>query len=373
MNNYIKNLILTKLFQNVNFSGNPGYIIASPSNDPPYKFHWIRDSAIVMKSLIDVYLKNKTTQNLMYIINYIESEYKIQNLDTISGLGEPKIRLNGTPFSEAWGRPQNDGPALRGINMIKIYNFLKKNYKSICENIVIKIIEKDINYILENYRNTSFDLWEEINGWHFYTRVVQFKFFKEFLRLNEKFNLIEDNKQIELITNIYNDLKNNLQHHKSNNLIVSSFDQDGNIIRWEDASILLGLCHVDYDEDIINIFGIESFINVSENLISIFKKKYKDSKNLVGRYAGDKYYDGQAWFICSLAICQLYFYLFNIDDTKYYDKFIKSNQIFEYIISIDSRLLLAEQFNPDTNEQMSAKELTWNYTELYFTYIIKKK
>ena len=57
---------------------------------------------------------------------------------------------------------------------------------------------------------------------------------------------------------------------------------------------------------IINLFGIESFINVSENLVSIFKKKYKDSRNLIGRYEGDKYYDGQAWFICSLAICQLY-------------------------------------------------------------------
>ena len=31
---------------------------------------------------------------------------------------------------------------------------------------------------------------------------------------------------------------------------------------------------------------------------------------------------------------------------------------------------LDEQYNPDTDQQMSAKQLTWNYTELYFTYKI---
>ena len=35
-----------------------GSIIASPSKKPDYNFHWIRDGAIVIKSLIDTYYKN---------------------------------------------------------------------------------------------------------------------------------------------------------------------------------------------------------------------------------------------------------------------------------------------------------------------------
>ena len=58
--------------------------------------------------------------SINYLIRYIENCYKIQNLDTLTGLGEPKINLDITPYNEPWGRPQNDGPALRGIVLFQI-------------------------------------------------------------------------------------------------------------------------------------------------------------------------------------------------------------------------------------------------------------
>ena len=69
--------------------------------------------------------------------------------------------------------------------MIKIYNLLINNYSSTIENLVVKINEKDIKYILENYNKPSFDLWEENLGWHYYTRLVQLKFIKDFLRIKK--------------------------------------------------------------------------------------------------------------------------------------------------------------------------------------------
>ena len=38
--------------------------------------------------------------------------------------GKGKINIDCSPFNGDWGRPQNDGPALRGIMMIKIINLL---------------------------------------------------------------------------------------------------------------------------------------------------------------------------------------------------------------------------------------------------------
>ena len=43
------------------------------------------------------------------------------------------------------------------------------------------------------------------------------------------------------------------------------------------------------------------------------------------------------------------------------------NDIINTIIEIDLNLDIAEQYNPITKEQMSAKKLTWNYAELYST------
>ena len=143
--------ILDRILENTNTTTHKGIIIASPSTVPPYKFHWIRDSALVMRVFIDMFQRTKESKYFEYIINYIENESKVQDLDTLSGLGEPKINIDCTPFNGEWGRPQNDGPALRGIMMIKIINLFKYNYDIMIDKLIRPIVIKDINYLLNNY------------------------------------------------------------------------------------------------------------------------------------------------------------------------------------------------------------------------------
>ena len=45
----------------------------------------------------------------------------------------------------------------------------------------------------------------------------------------------------------------------------------------------------------------------------------------------------------------------------------KVDIILNKILSIDSNLNLSEQYNIDTQKQISAEKLTWNYSELYFS------
>ena len=158
---------------------NPGIIIASPSESSP-KYHWIRDSALVMRTFVDMYETTKEPIYFQYVINYIENESKLQNLkDTKSGLGEPKYEINCKPFQGEWGRPQNDGPALReSVVLYQIIRYLNTNMICI-STLILPIILKDLHYILDVYNKTSFDIWEELNGWHFYTRLVQLKFIKD--------------------------------------------------------------------------------------------------------------------------------------------------------------------------------------------------
>ena len=42
-----------------------------------------------------------------------------------------------------------------------------------------------------------------------------------------------------------------------------------------------------------------------------------------------------------------------------------ANDILQCILTLDENLILPEQFNPNTREFISAKKLTWNYSELY--------
>ena len=374
--------ILDRILENTNTATNKGIIIASPSTIPPYKFHWIRDSALVMRVFIDMYTKTKESKYFEYIINYIENEAKVQELKTLSGLGEPKINIDCSPFNGDWGRPQNDGPALRGIMMIKIINTFKYNYDTLINKLISPIVIKDILYILDNYNKVSFDLWEEKLGWHFYTRIVQLKFLKDSIMINKYLKL--DKKLITKIEGVINQLFSSLDDHICENedgkYIISSFDESGKVIKYEDAANLLAYCHIDYDKDIIKKYPLHYILHTTKNLLSYFSEKYNDEDNIcIGRYINDKYYNGHAWIICTISLAQVYIELYKERNKKIKrssmdratsnpnnDLFITANNILEKILTIDCDFLLPEQFNPTNCEHLSAKKLTWNYSELYF-------
>tara|TARA_B100001094_G_scaffold100531_2_gene96654 strand:- start:5165 stop:6325 length:1161 start_codon:yes stop_codon:yes gene_type:complete len=371
--------VLERILENTDTTTNKGIIIASPSTIPPYKYHWIRDSALVMRVFIDMYSRTKESKYFEYIMNYIENENKVQELNTISGLGEPKINIDCKPYNGDWGRPQNDGPALRSIMMLKIIDLFNYKYNLIIERMILPVIMKDLEYIIENYDKVSFDIWEEYCGWHFYTRLVQLKFLKEVIS-NRKILKISDEK-LSKVKDIYAKLLKNIEDHidNDNNTIISSFDKDGKIIKYADSSILLAYCHIDYDVEILKKFPIYRTEKVIEELLLYFREKYDDCEiNLIGRYMDDKYYDGQIWIICSLSLAQVYLEIYKERNkvinrspmnraisNPNNDYFIIANDILEKILTLDVDFILPEQFNPITSEYYSAKKLTWNYSELY--------
>ena len=379
-NQYIDK-ILQRIIENTNTTTNPGIIIASPSEVPPYKYHWIRDSALVMRTIMDMYSITKDPIYFQYIINYIENESKLQELDTISGLGEPKYNINCTAFNGEWGRPQNDGPALRGIMLFKIIELFNYKYDTIINNLIVPILVKDIKYIQENYNKESYDIWEEIKGWHFYTRMVHLKFLKDSLRYKRLFNKLIN---FQLIEECCQKLGESLKDHICDNHIISSFNSSGSISKYHDAANILAYCHIDYDKDILKIVPLEYINDTCLKLLYSFRKKYSDDElNLIGRYPNDKYYDGQIWIICSLALGQIYIELYKNRNIMKYDSpmhrsksnpnnnYIEvANEILERILTLDPNLILPEQFNPTTNEMISANKLTWNYSELYKLYKI---
>ena len=97
---------------------------------------------------MDMYETTKDPMYFQYIINYIENESKLQELETKSGLGRPKYNINCTAFNGEWGRPQNDGPALRGIILFKLINLLNYKYDNLIEKLIIPVIKKDLDYII---------------------------------------------------------------------------------------------------------------------------------------------------------------------------------------------------------------------------------
>lgn len=168
-----------------------GAVIASPSRgNPNYYHHWIRDAAIVMDVVAQLYMRSNSQQQkstysrLMW--EYIDFSRKNQRTPNPSGapddlgLGEPKFAVSGAAEPEPWGRPQNDGPALRAIAICHWAQLLigegrKKEVLDRLYNIggaPTTVLRADLDFSAKYWGNSSVDLWEEVKGQHFFTRIV---------------------------------------------------------------------------------------------------------------------------------------------------------------------------------------------------------
>lgn len=168
--------------------GLPGAIIASPSRShPDYYYHWTRDAALITRSVFE--LCNRRIRGgpsaewcRGTIIDMVEFSRLLQRTNALTGPGEPKFYVDGRPYNEPWGRPQTDGPALRAIAFIDLANqWLDEGRErdvrmrlyggeALPARTPIKI---DLEYVAHSWRQSSFDLWEEVLGDHFYTRLAQ--------------------------------------------------------------------------------------------------------------------------------------------------------------------------------------------------------
>ncbi|RHZ43995.1 putative glucan 1,4-alpha-glucosidase [Aspergillus thermomutatus] len=161
-------------------SAKAGVIIASPStSNPDYYYTWTRDAALTMKVLVDLF-RNGNLGLQTVIEEYVNSQAYLQTVSNPSGglssggLAEPKYNVDMTAFTGAWGRPQRDGPALRATALIDFGNWLIDNgYSSYAVNNIWPIVRNDLSYVAQYWSQTGFDLWEEVNSMSFFTVAVQ--------------------------------------------------------------------------------------------------------------------------------------------------------------------------------------------------------
>lgn len=203
----------------------PGTVIASPSRAHPNYYYQckilspnepvkyiaaknilgIRDAAITTSSLVSIYASDPSSPLASQILDimsaYTSLSYNIQHTTNpsgsfgdLSGLGEPKFNVDGTPFTGPWGRPQRDGLALRALTLMQYLNAHNNTHPSLWtpadgqgqyKNLYTasmppnSVIKADLEYVSHNWQSPGFDLWEEVNGMHFFTAMVQLRALRE--------------------------------------------------------------------------------------------------------------------------------------------------------------------------------------------------
>ncbi|OCL04422.1 carbohydrate-binding module family 20 protein [Glonium stellatum] len=297
-----------------------GIVVASPStSDPDYFYTWTRDSALVFKALVDQFIATGNTTLQSEIDNYISAQAYLQTVSNLSGglttggLGEPKFNADMTAFTGSWGRPQRDGPALRATAMIAYSRWLVANgYTSTATNVVWPVINNDLSYVTQYWNQTGYDLWEEVSGSSFFTIAVQHRALVEGNTLAGQLgktcaNCVSQAPQILCF----------LQSFWGGSYIISNINVN-NGRTGKDANSILGSIHT-FDPaagcDDVTFQPCSPRMLANHKVVTdSFRSIYTINSGIaegtavaVGRYPEDSYYNGNPWYLNTLAAAeQLY-------------------------------------------------------------------
>lgn len=367
-----------------------GVVIASPQIDNPnYLRHWVRDAALTMDvvhKLLQKSVQIKDTNKLEKMMReYVV--FSAQNQRS-AGLGEPIFEVNGHPFLGPWGRPQNDGPALRAVVLSQWAqelldrgeeNYVKQNlYEAVLP--ARSLIKADLEYVAWHWADPCFDLWEEVKASHFYTKMVQRKALMVGAQLARRLGDAAAADWYELQASY---LEKSIFEHvgSSQGWISASLNWTEGLNSKHsnlDISVILGVLHGSYDD----FFG-PSDVDVQKTfarLVEVFGQIYPVNQNgkqmapALGRYpediyAGANFNGGNPWVLATMAGAEYSYKLAREQashNIKRAEKWMQIGDDFvqrvQYHANPDGSL--SEQIDRYSGYMSSARDLTWSYASI---------
>ena len=411
----------------------PGSVLASPvpahyDPDPDYFFHWFRDSAIVIDALrvafAHGYVGNSAVTRLQEFVQfslaldaldgpaflrqsdfrariqpsflqYVRADAEIAALSGDAVLADVRVNADGTPDITRWSRPQTDGPAMRGLALLRWWQEFP-SLDPVLRAGMSEVIGTDLAFTLSHVPKPCSDIWEEEGGYHYYTQLVQ----------------------AEALTRGAAWLKQSGQHARAEACRLTAGETFARLAEfWNDAgayyrsrtataagdsgkdldiAVIVAVLHAGHSSGHHSELDPKAQATLTA-LEELFEATYVINRNrpegrgaAMGRYANDRYYSGGAWYIATLAAAEFYFRLAKalgdgaeLAVTAANERFRRrlgaadpqphrgalaklSLQRGDAVMRTVQAFTpasgeLSEQFDQTTGAQTSAKHLTWSY------------
>ena len=379
-----------------------GSIVASPvlgayDPEPDYFFHWFRDSAVVIDALRILYEDGDLDGEFFtHFADFVDFSLALQDLDgrplntspwreaiapdylqyvrteadlaAAHGealLGETRVNPDGTLDISKWPRPQSDGPAMRAIALLRWQNTVR--LEDGLASAVDALLRADLRYTLRHWREASFDIWEEEKGLHYYTlrtasRALQAGADWLERRGEEKDAAACRTETTAILSTLDGFWREDLQFYKSRIL-----ESHAPSTKELDISVIFAAIHAGEDSATHSARDPRMQATLAR-LEALFDAEYAINKNrdaargpAMGRYAGDAYYSGGAYYFSTLAAAEFCFRAAARSPamkqlTERGDAFLETVRAYT-----PPSGELSEQFDQNTGVQRSAQQLAWSY------------
>lgn len=310
---------------NIDITGSGAVVAAPDHNTGPggdYYFHWMRDGALSMKTLVNVAprFNASSAPTLAAVEDYChwvvarQGETDPHNIDVRL---EPKFTIPaGEVFAGAWCRPQTDGPGLRSRALISAVPLLEAAGKGDYVDKVLwtkdgsnhgGAIRYDLDWVAANWRQQSCDLWEEIQSDDFFWNRYMFR---ACLKDGAAFAKSRgDTKAAAKYNGAASDIEATLGAHFAGGFLYEAQQ------RLKDTAVIEALNHGYLEDGFLSASSNEAAQTVAV-LTELFCGEYDINQAdadagvpgvLYGRYEGDNYDGGNPWILLSASVARLLF------------------------------------------------------------------
>jgi glucoamylase len=370
------------LLANISPAGvRPGVVVASPSqSDPNYYYYWIRDAALTMDTVITLFTKTSNTDEQIKYLGFLQDYVSVSRVVQLTpnrsgnpgdtGLGEPKFMVDATAFNEDWGRPQNDGPAIRAYVLARFANLILDNQVPGLDSSYVSsrlysgilpastVIKADLEFVAHHWQDPSVDLWEEVKGEHFFTLMVQRRALIQGAALADR---LGDSGAASFYRLQASLMENTISNHwdAQNQVIHATYNWDTNssVTKYKgeilDVATILGSLQGDLGDGFFSV-NDDRVLASAQKLAAAFQAVYPlNQRNTdasgkalgtpIGRYPEDIYTGygtapngGNPWFLATNAYAELYYRCANSWEKA--GKIVVSNANFPLLSSAQSFL-----------------------------------
>lgn len=374
-----------------------GSVLASPAiadwnPEPDYFFHWLRDSALVMRAVADLMRDagsdaerarwrahfedfvafslalskldgaeflarshyRETTQREFR--KFLRPDSEIRALDGDILLGEPRFNPDGTIDVFRWARPQYDGPALRALACLA---YLAAGGPQ--SDALTRLLRLDLDFTLRHAGRRCIGPWEEPaqNTQHYYVALVQLGALVHGRAFADDAGTCD---QAEKKLRAALDRHWSERHQVYAAMLPIKGKHADDLI---DAAQLMAVLDAELPDGPHSLH--DPRIHKTQSAIEdFFAREFPINRGraapALGRYKGDRYFGGGAWYPTTLAAASLY-YCRARQAGRDRDALLKRGDDFMATVRkfTPPDGALSEQVDRVTGVQTSARHLTWSY------------
>ncbi|HJW51246.1 MAG TPA: glycoside hydrolase family 15 protein [Burkholderiaceae bacterium] len=392
-----------------------GSIVASPvlaayDPDPDYFFHWFRDSAIVIGAVRLLYEAGHLgAEALTHFADFVHFSLSLKELDgralvalphwrqkvtpgfeqylrgddllTVSGdavYADTRVNPDGTLDISRWTRPQHDGSPLRALAVLRWLRTLRAELGRANETVSTdtladaeRLLRIDLALTAACWREPSWDIWEEELGHHYFTLRVSAAALDEGAAWLGAVGKVTEATALRAEARAIRETLDRFWTEDAGYYRSRIMPPGKTSTKMLDIAVILSAVHCGGGDEVHTVHDarmqatLDKLERLFDRLYPINHARPRERAPAMGRYEGDVYYSGGAYYFSTLAAAEFCFlaaaaHAPRADERRKWvahgDGFLETVRAFTPA-SGD----LSEQFDQRTGEQTSAKHLAWSY------------